>query len=196
MARMIEVDEAEWNQRQALATVAGNIVRNPNARKLLEQAHKMVDPNAATPVLDAEASHLAPINALKTELSEEISALKKERDDERRKATLDALAQRQTDGLQRLRRSGYTDEGVAAVQKLMEDKGLLDVDDAVAIFERHNPPQAPATPGGMNAWNYAANIESDTDKGIQNLLKTKGENDQVVMGLAMEALNEFRGARR
>jgi hypothetical protein len=196
MARTIEVDEAEWNQRQALAAVAGKMVGNPSARKLLEQAHKLVDPNAATPALDAERAQNEPINAIKTELSEEIAALKKEREDEKRQRTLDSLAQKQTEGIQRLRRSGYTDEGVAAVQKLMEDKGILDVDDAVAIFERHNPPQVPATPGGMNAWNYAANIESDTDKGIQNLLKTKGENDQVVMGLAMEALNEFRGARR
>ena len=41
-----------------------------------------------------------------------------------------------------LRRDGYTDEGMKAIEKMMEDKGLLDVMDAVAIFERTNPPPA------------------------------------------------------
>ena len=46
----IEVDEAEYNRMVALQGVASKIVANPSARKMLEQAHKLVDPNAPTPI--------------------------------------------------------------------------------------------------------------------------------------------------
>jgi predicted amidohydrolase YtcJ len=201
MAKMVELDEAEYNRMVALQGVASKIVANPNARKMLEQAHKLVEPNAPTPMLDAEAAHLAPIKETETRLTAEIAALKKEREDEKREATLKAIAERQTAGLAKLRRDGYTDEGVAAVQKLMEDKGLLDVDDAVAIFERANPPQLPANPGGGitgERWNFA-DTNADSDKDIAALISGKGDGsaaDAAAMRMANQALQELRGSRR
>jgi hypothetical protein len=195
MAKLVEVDEDEWNRMTTLRAVAAKIVSNSSARKMLEQAHKMVEPNAPTPMLDAEAAHLAPIKETEKRLSEEIAALKKEREDEKREQTLASIAQRQQDGLNRLRRNGYTDEGVAAVQKLMEDKGLLDVDDAVAIFERNHPPQVPATPGGGitgQPWNFTDVGAGEADKSIQQLIDTRGGNDSLVDRMAANALNEFR----
>jgi len=196
MAKVVEVDEAEYNQMVALRGVATKIVANPAARKRLEEAHKMVDPNAATPLLDQETAQLAPVKELEKTVNERIAKFEKEREDEKREATLKAIADKQTAGLTRLRKQGYTDEGVAAVQKLMEDKGLLDVDDAVAIFERANPPQAPSTPsGGMTgtAWGFADN--SDSDKSIQELIATQGKSDSVTDRMAIAALNDFRSRR-
>lgn len=189
----IEIDEAEYNQMVALRGVATKIAANPQARKVFESAHKMVDPNALTPLTDAEKAQLEPVNAIKSELSAEIAALKKEREDEKRERTLAALAQKQTEGLTRLRRAGYTDEGVAAVQKLMEEKGLPDVEDAVAIFERNNPPPLPATPsGGIGSWGFTDSA-GDADKSIQDLIASKGNSEQIADRMAREALNEFRG---
>jgi hypothetical protein len=133
MAKMVEVDEGEYNQMVALRGVAAKIVAKPESRRLLEQAQKLVDPNASTPMLDEEARVRAPVEALEKNLTEKLAALEKERAEEKREANLAAIATRQTAGLAQLRKQGYTDEGVAAVQKLMEDKGLLDVEDAVAI---------------------------------------------------------------
>jgi len=201
MAKIVELDEDEYNRMKALQGVAAKIVANPNARKMLEQAHKLVEPNAPTPLLDQEKAQLEPLNAIKTELTTEIEKLRKEREDEKREATLAAIAQRQQTGLAKLRREGYTDEGVAAVQKLMEDKGLLEVEDAVAIFEKANPPKTPSTPsGGMTgtAWGFADSTES-TDKSIQDLIASKGQNESLVDRMASQALNEFRqsaGVRR
>jgi hypothetical protein len=193
----IEVDEAEWNRAQALTAVASKIVANPAARRRLEEAHKLADPSAATPLLDQEAAQLAPVKEMEKNLNTQIEALKKEREDEKREATLAAIADRQTKGLAQLRKQGYTDEGVAAVQKLMEDKGLLDVEDAVAIFERANPPQMPSTPqGGMTgtAWGFA-DVNADSDKSIQELIATKGNSESVADRMAMVALNDFRSRR-
>lgn len=181
----------------ALRNVAGKIVAKPESRRLLEQAQKLVDPNAATPMLDEEARTRAPVEALEKTLNDKLAALDKERADEKREANLAAIAQRQTAGLAQLRKQGYTDEGVAAVQKLMEDKGLLDVDDAVAIFERANPPQMPSTPqGGMTgtAWGFA-DVNDQSDKLIQELIGSKGQNDSVTDRMAANALQDFRSRR-
>jgi hypothetical protein len=198
MPKTVELEEGEYNRLQALHGVAVKIAGNPQSRKLFEQAHKLVVPEAATPLLDQEKTTLEPLNALKTELSTEIAALKKEREDEKREATLAALARRQSDGIAQLRRQGYTDEGVAAVQKLMEDKGLLEVEDAVAIFEKHNPPATPATPGGGitgGHWNFT-DTTADSDKSIVDMLASKGQNEAVVDRMANSALMEIRGLRR
>jgi hypothetical protein len=201
MARTVEVDEGDWNRMVALQGVASKIVANPQAKRLLEQAHKTVDPNAVTPLLDQEKATIEPLNAVKNELTAEIEKLRKEREDEKREQTLAALAKKQNDGLARLRRAGYTDEGIKQVETLMQEKGLLDVDDAVAIFERHNPPQVPATPGGGitgERWNFGA-VEGESDKNIQALLTNKGDGsaaDAAAMRMANEALAELRGARR
>src|ERR1700731_5313906 len=125
MAKIVEVDEAEYNRMMALQQVASKIVSNPAARRRLEEAHKLVDPNAATPLLDADRAQNEPVNALKTELSAEIKALREERENEKREMTLRQLADKQERDFARLKSEHrYTDEGVPAVRKLMETKGL------------------------------------------------------------------------
>ena len=188
----IEIEEAEYNRLRALNTVASKMVANKASLKLLEQANKLIDPNASTPTLDAEAQALAPVKDLESKLNERIAAFEKQQEDEKKQRTLDALGQRQTEGLAKLRRAGYTDEGVAAIKKLMEDKGLFDVDDAVAIFERNNPPQQPVTPGGIGSWGFT-DMSGEADKSIQDLIASKGESEQVADRMARDALNEFRG---
>ena len=197
MAKVVEVDEAEYNQMVALRTVAGKIVANPAARRQLEQAHKLVDPNAATPLLDQERLQNEPLTALKTEMQARIDALQKERDDEKRENALSAIAGRQTADFAKLRKEGYTDEGIAAIQKLMEDEGITKVNNAVAIFERNNPPQMPSTPqGGMTgtSWGFA-DVNADTDKMIQELIGSKGNNEAVTDRMAAAALQDFRSRR-
>jgi hypothetical protein len=195
----IEVDEAEWNQRQALFNVAQKIAAKPESRKLLEQAHKLVDEKALTPTLDAEERQMGPVKDLEKKLQEKLDAIEA-RDAEREKsARISDIARSQAEGLARLRRAGYTDEGVAAVQKLMDDKGLLDVDDAVAIFERNNPPPTPVTPGGIGSWGFAdltTSTDSQADKSIAALITSKGEDNAVVDRMAIDALKEFRGQHR
>jgi hypothetical protein len=199
MAKIVEVDEAEYNRMMALQQVASKIVSNPAARRRLEEAHKLVDPNAATPTLDADRAQNEPVNALKTELSAEIKALREERENEKREMTLRQLAEKQERDFARLKSEHrYTDEGVAAVRKLMETKGLLDVDDAVAVFERANPPQMPATPsGGMHGSSWGFVEQNDqSDEMIKQLIATKGENDYLADRMAHQALQDFRAGKR
>lgn len=197
MAKMVELDEAEYNNLIALRGVASKIVGNPTARRLLEQAQKTVDPNAATPMLDQDKLQNEPLNALKVEMQAKIDALEKERADEKRETTLAAIAERQTADFAKLRKQGYTDEGIAALQKLMEEEGITKVNNAVAIFERNNPPAQPTTPsGGMtgSAWGFA-DVNADSDKLIQELIGSKGNNESTVDRMAAQALQDFRSQR-
>ncbi len=136
---------------------------------------------------------------MKTELTDQIAALKKERDDERREQTLASIADKQAKAFARLKNEHrYTDEGVEAVRKLMETKGLLDVDDAVAIFERANPPAVPATPGGGmtgTSWGFA-DVNDKSDELIKQLIASKGENDYVTNQMTTAALQDFRAGKR
>jgi len=194
VAKTIELDEEEFTRLNALRGVAARIIANPKARVMLEQAHKIVDPNASTPALDQEVQRTAPLQEMEKKLSDEIAALKKEREDEKREATLAAIAQKQKEGFTALRRQGYTDEGIQAIEKLMETKGLLDVNDAVAIFEKSNPPPTPSSPsGGMTgtAWGFADG-HAESDKAIQELIASKGQNEALADRMAISALNEFR----
>jgi hypothetical protein len=188
----IEIDEDEFNRLNALRGVAAKIVANPAAKKLLEQAHKTVDPNAVTPTLDAEASINNPIEELRKEFRETVGQLTKSQEEKERQARINEIASKQSTDKANLRKEGYTDEGVKAVEKIMEEKGLLDVMDAVAIFERNNPPPTPATPG-VGSWGFS-DMNGESDKNIQDLITTRGQNDQIADRMAREALNEFRGA--
>ena len=194
----IEVDEAEYNNMVALRQVASRMVSKPESRRLLEQAQKLVDPNAPTPFLDQEAAQLAPVKELEKTVNERIEKFEKAREDERREQTLATIASNQEKAFNRLKTEHrYTDEGVEAVRKLMETKGLIDVDDAVAIFERANPPQMPATPSGITGQSWGFNdFTAEADKSIQDLIATKGQNDQVADRMALAALNDFRGHAR
>ena len=195
----IEVDEGDYNRMLALQSVASKIVSDPKARRKLEEAHKLVDPNASTPFLDQERLANEPMTAMRTELTDQIAALKKERDDEKREQTLASIADKQAKAFARLKNEHrYTDEGVEAVRKLMETKGLLDVDDAVAIFERANPPAVPATPGGGmtgTSWGFA-DVNDKSDELIKQLIASKGENDYVTNQMTTAALQDFRAGKR
>lgn len=195
----IEVDEAEYNQMVQLRGVANKIVANPAARRRLEEAHKLVDPNASTPMLDADANQMAPVKELEKTVNERIAKFEKEQEDSKREQTLAAIADKQTRAFNRLKtEERYTDEGVEAIRKVMEAKGLLDVDDAVAIWERANPPQMPATPaGGMTgtAWGFA-DVDDKSDELIKQLISSKGENDHVTNRMTAQALQDFRSGKR
>jgi hypothetical protein len=197
----VEIDEAEYNRLSTLQGIASRIVANPAARRQLEAAHKLVDPNAVTPLLDQDKIQAEPLTALQKKYDDEIAALKKDREDEKRETTLARIAAEQDRGFSRLRAARWTDEGIESVRKIMETKGIADVDDAVAIFERNNPPATPATPSGAgmtgSSWGFT-DTNDQTDKSIQELIATKGAVDSVTDRMAMSALNDFRqsAARR
>lgn len=196
---VVEIDEAEFVRLNGLNNFAHRMLQNPEAAKLLEQAGKIVDPNLRTPRLDAAAQQIAPLKAFEDKFDAFVKQTETEKADNQRNQTLNALRTQRDSGIADLRRQGWTADGIAGVEKLMEEKGILDPLDAAAIFEKHNPPQNVAMPGSTGGWGFLDGITDDTDADLKKLIDTKGEVDSVTDHIARKALHEVRqttGARR
>ena len=198
---MVEVDELQLQQSSKLKQTVEKWLQNPKAKRKILEAQKLVDPKADIPELDEPD----PIEVLKKESDDKIAALQKQIEDDKLARERDGrLAQLQTlkdNGIAKLREKRYTDDGIKAVEKIMEEKGILDPLDAAAIFERDHPPQAPIQQTGSGGWNFgelpSATDDAD-DKYVDSLLKAgkNGLSDGALSQRISQTINEVRGAGR
>lgn len=143
---MVEIDENELTQFKSLSAAVNGWMGNPESRRKILEAQKIVNPNASIPELDAAK----PINDAVTALSKQIDDMRsdiakerEERDTAKRNGEFQAKWNR---GRQQLVDTGYTLEGVEKVEKLMEERGIADHDAGAALFEKLNPPEEPIMP--------------------------------------------------
>ncbi len=188
----IEVDEDEWNRMTGVARLAAQIHANPEGRKLLEQAHRTINPKAAAPTIEQEARIAEPIAAVQKQVADLAKLVTDKFEQDASSAKLDALKRQQDEGFARLRDMGYRAEGIEAVQKIMSDKGILDPEIAAAYFEKVSPPQTPITPTGSNSVNFIEAFNDDSDKALQQLLQSRGESEQALNKLVSDSLTDFR----
>ena len=198
---MVEVDEVQLQQSHKLKQTVENWLKNPKAKRKILEAQKLVDPKADIPELDEPD----PIEALRAESIKEIADLKKQIEEDKANRERDGrLAQLQTlkdNGIKKLREQRYTDDGIKAVEKIMEEKGILDPLDAAAIFERDHPPQAPVQQTGSGGWNFGelpASTDDADEKYVDQLLKAgkNGISDGALMQRVGNTINEVRGNAR
>ena len=198
---MVEVDELQLQQNNRLRQTFDKWLANPKAKRKILEAQKLVDPKADIPELDEPD----PIEALRAESTKEIADLKKQIEEDKANRERDGrLAQLQTlkdNGIKRLREQRYTDDGIKAVEKIMEEKGILDPLDAAAIFERDHPPQAPVQQTGSGGWNFGelpASTDDADEKYVDQLLKAgkNGISDGALMQRVGNTINEVRGTAR
>ena len=190
-----EIDEVELLRLRRQDQTVHALMANPKAKRKVLEAYREHDPNARIPELDAEAAAAAPVN----ELSKTVADLRKEIADDKaereKKIRLDALNGTVEGGLAKLRRAGWTDEGLTEVRKLMDEKGILDPEIAAAYYEKQHPPQTPATPSGVGGWNFVENVQ-DSEADLKKLLDSKGNNEALADRMAREALGEIRNQSR
>ena len=193
----VELDEVELQRLQKQDRTVHALMANPQAKKKIFEAYKVVEPNARIPELDMEEAAKAPVMQLEKtvkELQEQIATDKAERE---KNDKLNALNTSVEGGFGKLRKAGWTDDGLTEVKKLMEERGIIDPEIAAAYYEKQHPPQLPATPSGVGAWNFT-DAADDTDAYSKALMASKNaaENDSLVMREAGKALQEIRGAGR
>jgi hypothetical protein len=200
---MIEVDELQLQQSNKLKQTVETWLRNPKAKRKILEAQKLVDPKADIPELDEPD----PLEEVKAATAKEIADLKKQIEDDRLKRETDGrIAQLQMlkdNGIKKLRTEHrYLDDGIKAIEKIMEDKGILDPLDAAAIYERDHPPQDPIQQTGSGgSWNFGE-LPSSTDdadeKYVDQLLKAgkNGLSDGALSQRISQTINEVRGSAR
>jgi hypothetical protein len=198
---MVEVDELQLQQSNRLKQTMETWLRNPKAKRKILEAQKLVDPKADIPELD----EVDPVEEIRASTAKEIADLKKELADKdaarERDGRIAQLQAMKDTGIKKLREGRYTDEGIKAVEKIMEEKGILDPLDAAAIFERDHPPQAPVQQSGTGSWNFGE-LPSSTDdadeKYVDQLLKggKNGISDGALSQRISQTINEVRGSAR
>jgi hypothetical protein len=191
----VEIDEVELLRLRKQDQTVHALMANPKAKRKVLEAYKEHDPNAKIPELEMEEAARKPVEELsKTveELRKQLSDDKAERD---KQAKLSELTGSVEAGIGKLRRAGWTDEGITEVRKLMDERGIIDPEIAAAYYEKQHPPQAPATPSGVGGWNFVENVQ-DGEADLKKLLDSKGNNEALADKMARDALQEMRGATR
>lgn len=193
---MPEITEEEFLANRQLRQQVQQLLDHSAAGPMVEKALKLVNPNAATPRLDRLTAAQEPLEAMRKELEDFKAETAKDKAEREKTEKLQALSNKIEEGKSILRREHrYTEDGIKAVEKIMEERGLLDPLDAAAIFEKQHPPQQIATPGGGGAWNFVEQVQ-DGEADLKRLIETKGSNEIVSDKMAREALAEVRGQSR
>lgn len=191
----IEVDEAEFANLNRIKATVAKIASTPEAKKLLQKAHKLVDPNAQTPELDDDEKKAQLESGFQKQI-EELKA-KIAADDEKRTndANLAALNAKFEAGRSALRAQRYTKEGIEAVEKFMQERGIADHEIAAAYLEKQSPPAEAMSPRAFGSFNFIEQPKDD-DLFLKSLLDSRGDDDGAVLKAASEAVGEIRGGRR
>jgi hypothetical protein len=193
-AKTIEVDEAEFLQSKALRETVEKMLANPKSRRKILEARKEFDPTAVIPELD----QAKPVEDAVATVTKQFEDFKKEQAEKEAKADQDRkigdLNTRFAAGRAALKKQKWTDEGIKAVEELMEKHGIVDHDVGVAYFERLHPPQVPVTPNGSGAWNFLE-VPTEGSDDIKKLIESRGENEPLLRKMTGEALMEVRNTR-
>jgi hypothetical protein len=193
----IEVDEEDFLRNEKLRKTVQAMMAKPSSAKLLKLAEKEVDPTVVHPELEVENMVNDRVGKLEKSVSDTLAEMKAAREQDANERKLERLQGSIESGIARLRvEEGLTDEGEKALRELMVKKGETDVDDAWAIFQRHNPPPPPAAPASGRMFDVISAAQSGNDEFIKGMIESRGENQQLVDKVAWDAINEVRGAQQ
>lgn len=191
----VEIDEVELLRLRKQDSTVHALLANPKSKRKIFEAYKEHDPNARIPELEIEEAARAPVTALETKVAELQKKIEDDAAERAKNAKLHSLSSTIDEGKAKLRRAGWTDEGLEALDKVMEEKGTTDIEMAAAYYEKLHPPQSPVAPRGHGGWNFMQEVQ-DGEADLKRLLDTRGDNEIAVDKMAREALNDYRGASR
>jgi hypothetical protein len=191
----VEIDETELLRLRRTGETVGAMLKSPSAKRKLLEALKDVHPeDPAVKELERPDPTEDRFSKLERELAEERKARADAEAEREKNSKLDDIRREQAEGFDKLKRARWTDDGIAKVKAVMEEKGILDVAIAATWIESQMPPAAdPVTPGGNGAWNFQDSL-TDGDVDLKKLIEAKGENEGLLRKMAGEAIAEVRGS--
>lgn len=189
----VEIDEAELLANRQVVAAVNQMMGNPKSRQLLLHARKTADPSASVPEVDAMAPVAGALDNFRKELAEERKARAEEREAEATQRRLEQ-ATREVEGVKsRLRAAGWTADGIAAVEKMAEERGTFDLEATAALHEKLNPPPPPAEPNGMGSWGFFEGADQEGgDKFVKSMLESGGDDEGALSREIQAALRDHR----
>lgn len=187
----VEIDESELANLRRVNDVAVRIGKNAKARALLQEAVAEAAPEEAGPEHRIRTEFSEALTSIREDLSKDREERAKEKQEREADAAKRALETRWMSGRTSLREAGYTQEGIDAVEQLMEQRGIADHEAARALHERLNPPAEPAVTGGSR-WNFLDRAaEAASDSAFKALMS--GDDETFLATAIPAALKEARG---
>ncbi len=192
----VEIDELEFQQNKTLRDTITKMMANPKSKRKLLEAEKILNPDKKIPEIDdpnpTEEALKAQNKAFEDYKKEQAEKeAKREQDDKIR-----SLKVQKDEGIAKLKRDGWLKESIEEVEKIMDEKGILDPEIAAAYYEKNHPPQDPVMPGGSGSWGFLETAVADQDEFTKRLLETKGDDmGQLAMREANKTLAEMRQQR-
>lgn len=201
-----DADElARLRQEHATAVpthkVFSAILSNPKLRQNALRMVKEVAPGTPIPEIDALDTGLSAIDPVKKELDDLKKQLKEEKEAAKKSSRETDAKKFEEDAHRFFRQKGYDDDGIKAVEKFMEKRGLIDYEAAEALFNQTQIPDEPIIPSnyGKN-WDFF--VPKDKNDPILEIMKIANPT-QRERSLrrwseteARDTLNEIRNAGR
>lgn len=190
----IEVDEGEFQRSNNALKMFNEMWSNKESQEYLLRARKVLHPDdPAVKNIDKPDPRDEQIKTLRDEFAADKKA-REDADAERTKnEQISRLKNSWDSEIAELRRNGWQEEGIKQLEKIRDEKGLLNARDCATLFERDHPPPAPIAASG-NSWNYADPAVADADENIKKLMESKGDSEAVTNKMINETLHEFRQA--
>ena len=189
---LVEIDEFRLTALTNVASTIDKMLSNPKTRRKILEAQKELNPNLAIPEIDEVDRGVARYNELDTKITEsrkQLEAVEARIAERERLATLTAQWE---GGRSKLRKSGWTDESIPGIEKLMEERCIADHEAAAALYEKLNPPAAsgPLSPGGNRFDLFSAKKNFANDDAMKALMA--GNDDAFLSQVIPQTLNEMR----
>lgn len=143
---LVDVDEAELQQLKGHKVLLDKLAADPKRRAKILHLVKEAIPNISIPELDAAAPLQAELAELRKQIDDEKAARAKEREEAEKRAQVDDAESMIRKGRKMLKDQGYTKEGIEQIEKLMEERGIIDYEAASALWEKSNPKDMPVDP--------------------------------------------------
>ena len=159
---LIEADEDEVKAGAAARRLLDSFYTNPKTRSKLLGLVKDLNPDAPIPELDVAAPLQAQLEEFRKEIGGTVAELKDALTKDKQARDVTSVIERERS---KLRKMGYDDEGIAGIEKVMEDRGVVDYDMAAAYYDKTLPKPEPINDSyGMDrSWNFNAPRDDDAD---------------------------------
>lgn len=176
-----EVDESQWLASQNVVRSVTQIMKDPKRRLKLLELQKEAEPDAVIPELDAQKPALDEVKALREEFGKFTTEMKAAREKEENDKKLAEFASKYEKGREMLRSRGFSDDGIKAIEKMMEESGIARHEDGVTVWERDNPPQQPVKSSNLGVTRFLqAGQDENADELTKRLIATKGSDSYVL----------------
>lgn len=150
---LIEVEEgeiqklrAERDTNLAHKVLLDKLGTNPKTRRQVLSLIKEINPDVQIPEIDATKPLEEKIAALEKVITDDKTARAKEEADKKTAIEKERAEQFFADGHKYLRKNGFNDDGVKEFEKFMTEKGLMNYEDAMTLWDRDHPKEASVIP--------------------------------------------------